>query len=156
MVASFCCWWHCRVDEQILLWSNYRQILWGKSRSKHIYYALSFWNSRFMKSLVASFQYLLSSCVKNVVIGNDEHDSSTLNEDCWHSTCGNICPCDQALFPNFGRGLGRRLRTCIGCHFRVPSFISGCPPQRFSVEKFYSPVTFWDLNTTRRLLYFLS
>ena len=70
VVASFCCWWHCRVDEQILLWSNYRQILWGKSKSKHIYYALSFWNLRFTKSLVASFQYLLSSCVKNVVIGN--------------------------------------------------------------------------------------
>ena len=30
MVASYC-WWHYRVDEQILLWSNYRQILWSKS-----------------------------------------------------------------------------------------------------------------------------
>ena len=34
VVASFCSQWHNnRVGEQILLWSNHRQILWGKSRS---------------------------------------------------------------------------------------------------------------------------
>ena len=39
----------------------------------------------------------------------DEHDSSTPNEDCWHTTYGNFCKCDQALSPIFGRGLGTRL-----------------------------------------------
>ena len=33
MLASYCWWWYYRVDEQILLWSNYRQILWGNSSS---------------------------------------------------------------------------------------------------------------------------
>ena len=39
----------------------------------------------------------------------DERDSSTPNEDCWHSTYGNFCKCDQALSPISGRGQGMRL-----------------------------------------------
>ena len=41
----------------------------------------------------------------------DERDSSTPNEDCWHSTYENFCKCDQALFPIFGQGLGTRLAS---------------------------------------------
>ena len=58
-----------------------RQILWDKASSlsslASILYALSFWNLRFVKNLLASFPFsnslelsLLSSHVKNVVIGN--------------------------------------------------------------------------------------
>ena len=36
----------------------------------------------------------------------DECDSSTLNEDCWHSTYRNFCKWHQAPFPIFGWGLG--------------------------------------------------
>ena len=75
MVASYC--WS--VDEQILLWNDYRQILWGKSiwYLKKCQYALSFWNLRFTKSLLFLFPFsnglrmsLLLSCVKNLVISN--------------------------------------------------------------------------------------
>ena len=48
----------------------------------------------------------------------DERDSSTPDEDCWHSTYGNLCKWHQAPFPIFGRGLGTRLyrnRQLIGC-----------------------------------------
>ena len=79
MVASNCWWWHCRIDEQIMLRSNYGQILWDKSSSlaSKRNYALSFWNLRFMKSTLASLPYsnglgmsLLPSRVNNLVIGN--------------------------------------------------------------------------------------
>ena len=75
MVNSYCWRWHYRVDEQILLRSDYRQILWGKSTKRN--YVLSFWNSTFTKSLLASFPFsnglrtsLPLSCVKNSVIAN--------------------------------------------------------------------------------------
>ena len=44
----------------------------------------------------------------------DERDSSTLNEDYWHSTYKNFCKCDQALFPFLGGAWGRGLTNMGG------------------------------------------
>ena len=72
MLASYCWQWHYRVDEQILLWSDCRQILLhvGKSKLSMHKYTPSFWNLRFTKSLLATFPFLnglrtslLLSCV---------------------------------------------------------------------------------------------
>ena len=41
----------------------------------------------------------------------DERDSSTPNEDCWHSTYRNFCKWHQAPFPTFRWGLGTRLHV---------------------------------------------
>ena len=49
----------------------------------------------------------------------DERDSSTPNKDCWHSTYGNFCKCDQALSPIFGRGLGTRLMLTLPNQIRA-------------------------------------
>ena len=64
-----------RVDEQILLRSDYRQILWGKSSG--LASVTTLWVWRFMKSMLASFPFsyglgtsLLYSGVRNLVIGN--------------------------------------------------------------------------------------
>ena len=36
----------------------------------------------------------------------DKRDLSTPSKDCWHSTYGNFCKCDQALFPVLGGAWG--------------------------------------------------
>ena len=41
----------------------------------------------------------------------NKRDSSTPNENCWHSTYGNFCKCDQALFPFWGGAIGTKLQV---------------------------------------------
>ena len=114
MVASYCWWWHYRESEQILLRSDYRQILWSKSSSKHKY-AVSFWN------LVALFPFLnglgtslLPSRVKNVVIGNGRRWFLYSKWELRHSTYGNFCKCDWSFSWFLDRAWGRGLMRMVG------------------------------------------
>ena len=78
VVASYCWRWQYKIGEQILLWSAYKQILWGKSSSlaSVTSYAVSFWNLRFMESMLATFLFSsglgmsLPLPVKNLVTDN--------------------------------------------------------------------------------------
>ena len=85
MVASYCWWWYYRENEQILcLWSDYRQILWGKSSSLASINTLykSFWNLRFTESLLA-YSYHFQMVLEWVFLCQKfSCDSSTPNEDC--------------------------------------------------------------------------
>ena len=120
VVASYC-WWHYSVDEQILLQSDYRQILWGKSSSlaSKCSYALSFWKLRFMKSLLASFPFsnglgtsLLLSRAKNLVIGNGR---TWFLYSKWRLLTQRIQEFLQVWpgpFPAFWAGSGDELQTC--------------------------------------------
>ena len=73
VVASFCWQWHYKVNEQILLWSDYRQILWSKSSSYSLS-SLNRYNLRFTKNhnhLVSIFKWSWNNSTTFMyVIGN--------------------------------------------------------------------------------------
>ena len=57
----------------------------------------------------------------------NERDSSTLNEDCWHSTYGNFCKRHQAPSWFFGLGLGTKqgLDCGLDCWTGLMDWIAG-------------------------------
>ena len=88
--------------------------------------------------IIDSLRSPLASALGNVIIGNGmlKRDSSTPNEDCWHSTYGNLCkytrPHSQFLGRAWGRGYAYPMkalslwplqRTCLNHHFIKTSLV---------------------------------